>query len=153
MLRSLSYACGLLVLVACSPQPAADDPAVPGEAGPVSAEPAAALVATLEADQFRDSVSFTYRVTNVSEQPVELNFSSGQSFDVVVESGGTEIWRWSDDRLFTQAIRQVAIAAGETLSFDATWMPASPVSGSVQASAMLTSREHNAEQRLQLEFP
>lgn len=153
MLRSFAGAFGLLLLAACSPQPAADEPGVPGEDAPVSGEPAPALIATLEADQFRDSVSFTYRVTNVSEQPVELTFSSGQSFDVIVENGGTELWRWSGDRMFTQALRQVAIAPGETLAFDATWIPAPPVSGSVQARAMLSAREHTAEQQIQLEFP
>ena len=119
----------------------------------MSGEPAPALVATLEADQFRDSVRFVYRVTNTADQPVSLTFSSGQSFDVVVEGDAGELWRWSGDRMFTQAFRQQTVPVGETLAFDATWIPASLPSGNVEARAMLTAQEHTAEQRIQLEFP
>jgi hypothetical protein len=34
---------------------------------------------------------------------------------------GTEIWRWSDERAFTQASTELVIQAGETVQVSALW--------------------------------
>lgn len=52
---------------------------------------------------------------NQTGGPLELKFSSGQMFDVVVrEESGADIWRWSDGRVFTQAVMS-ELVSGERL--------------------------------------
>lgn len=47
-------------------------------------------------------------------EPLPLTFSSGQTYEIVLrDSTGKEIWRWSDGKAFTQALRTVAIPSGE----------------------------------------
>lgn len=52
---------------------------------------------------------------NSTNQPVQLIFSSGQTFEVVIRDGsGRTVYRWSEDKAFTQALRNVALPPGET---------------------------------------
>lgn len=49
-------------------------------------------------------------IRNTKNTPLELTFPSGQDFDVVIRNEkGEEVYRWSQGRVFTQAIRQVRI--------------------------------------------
>lgn len=65
-----------------------------------------------------ESVVWSFGVTNTSEEPMTLTFSSGQRADVVLADGGEEVYRWSEGQVFTQAIEDVTIEAGETVTFD-----------------------------------
>lgn len=103
---------------------------------------------TLQADldvARNDGVVFTFTVTNVGDEPVELAFRSGFVADVTVRSGDAEIWRWSDGRLFTQALRNERLAPGEALEHTATW--SSPVPGNYEAVATLEARDADVEAR------
>ena len=110
-----------------------------------------ALEGTLDATVADAGVEFMYTVENVGDGPTELNFRSGKHADVAVydasdpegvprralsndESGaevrsGTpnddpdpeEVWRWSDGRMFTQALESRTLDAGETTMFTFTW--------------------------------
>jgi hypothetical protein len=53
----------------------------------------------------------------VSGELVTMTFASGQDGEVVLLQGGTERYRWSQGRAFTQAIRSEDLAPGEQLSF------------------------------------
>jgi hypothetical protein len=62
------------------------------------------------------SVSFVTRLSlrNTSGQPVTLQFPSGQSYDVVVRNGnGDQVYRWSAEKGFTEAIRTETLDSGE----------------------------------------
>ncbi|MHB9027537.1 MAG: BsuPI-related putative proteinase inhibitor, partial [Candidatus Latescibacterota bacterium] len=52
---------------------------------------------------------------------VSITFPTGQSYDFIVSRDNSEVWRWSTDRFFTQAIREATIAAGNSLTFTETW--------------------------------
>lgn len=54
-------------------------------------------------------------VRNTAAVDLHLTFGSGQKGDVVVSAGDTEVYRWSRDKVFTEAIEQVALAPGEVL--------------------------------------
>ncbi len=70
-------------------------------------------------DRAAKAVRLTLR--NKTGVPLELNFGSGQTFDVVVrDEEGKDVWRWSDGRGFTQALRS------ETVSGERLWVVTLP---------------------------
>jgi len=104
------------------------------------------LASSLHVESFGDSVRFSLQVTNASQQPVRLAFSTTQLFEFVVEDQGEELWRWSDDRMFAQALQELTLAAGETRAFETTWQP--PVQrGELTVRAWLVGRPYRVEQQ------
>ncbi len=52
-----------------------------------------------------EPVRMALTVFNHSAEPVHLEFRTSQRYDFVIEDGkGREVWRWSEGRLFTQAL-------------------------------------------------
>jgi len=85
-------------------------------------------------------VQFALRVVNTSKKRVEITFPSGQTYDfVVLDSAGREMWRWGSDRMFTQALRNKLLAAGEALDFEETLRSGPLPPGRYTARATLTS--------------
>jgi hypothetical protein len=105
-----------------------------------------ALASTLQAEAFTDSVRFSLQVTNTSAGPVHLTFPSSQLFDFVVFQHGREVWRWSADRMFAQAIHEVTLAPGETRAFDAVWTGAGR-RGELEVHAVMMGRPYRLEQQ------
>lgn len=124
---------------ACTHNEAMREPieAHPAGSTPEAEAPAAGLVASVHVEMLADSVRFTLQVTNSRSAPAPLEFSSGQSYDFVVRQGEREVWRWSADRMFTQALRSETLGAGETLSYQAVWHPAD-THGDFTVTGMLT---------------
>lgn len=63
-------------------------------------------------------VTWTLAVRNDGPEAVTLTFSSGQRGDVVLLQAGSERYRWSRGRVFTQALAEMPLAPGEGRSFD-----------------------------------
>jgi hypothetical protein len=104
------------------------------------------LVSSLQVEAEASQVRMVLQVTNTAEEPVTLTFPSGQSYDFAVHADGEWIWRWSADMGFTQAVREVTLAAGETLTFSETWTPSGTLPPRLTATAWLTSSSHPVEQ-------
>ena len=85
------------------------------------------LEATLDVTVGDGDVVFDVRVVNDGDAPVELTFSTGQTADVIVYEGGSidperePVWRWSDGRMFTQAIREGTLQPGEEIREQFRW--------------------------------
>ncbi|MFB6103644.1 MAG: BsuPI-related putative proteinase inhibitor [Halobacteriaceae archaeon] len=79
------------------------------------------LAVTLDAEPDDDTVTFTVTVTNTGATPRTLTFPTGQLADVAVTDDDTTVWRWSEGRMFTQAIREETIDPGDSLAMTATW--------------------------------
>lgn len=109
------------------------------------------LDATLDITVERTGVTFAFSVTNPDTEPVDLTFRTGMVADVAVYQGGVEVWRWSDDRMFTQAIETQTLAPGETLVFEASWDDSSP--GSYIAEASLAATNVTLVEREPFEVP
>ena len=64
-----------------------------------------------------------FRVQNASDQLLAFDFTSSQDFDFVITDpvNGTEIWRWSERRFFSQVTRSEAILPGREWAFEAVW--------------------------------
>jgi hypothetical protein len=60
----------------------------------------------------------TLAVLNNTEDPVTIDHSSSQKFDFqILDAAGTELYRWSDDRMFTPALTTTEIAPGTEAAF------------------------------------
>jgi hypothetical protein len=66
------------------------------------------------------SVTWTLNVENRTKDTVTLHFASGKDGDVALQQGGREVYRWSANRLFSQALRQIRLAAGARHAFHLT---------------------------------
>lgn len=94
------------------------------------------LEPTLHALDEGDDVEFVFRVTNTGKAPVELTFRSGLVADVVVyDATGEERWRWSDSRMFTQALESETLAPSQILEYTRIWKD--PPSGEYTAVGCL----------------
>lgn len=111
------------------------------------------LAATLQAEPRGDTVHLSLRVTNATGEAVELTFPTGQSFEFVVEDEAGEIWRWSEDRMFTQAIRHERIEVGETREYEANWVPDAGERGELRVRGFLTAVDHRVEQESRISIP
>lgn len=94
------------------------------------------------------AVTLTLRLQNNSGNKVDLDFSSGQSYDFVVTRGGKEVWRWSDDRSFTQELTTKTVDPFGTLTFSESWTTSS--AGEFVAHGQVTAKgyEHVMDGKL-----
>lgn len=57
-------------------------------------------------------------VENRSRESVTLTFPTGQRGDVELERSDEVAHRWSDGRFFTQAVEEIAVEPGDTVTFE-----------------------------------
>jgi hypothetical protein len=148
--------CAAAIAFACGPHPQGTaqslTAAVRRPAGRATAAKAPVITSSLET-RVADRVTFTFNVTNAGAKLVELSFPSGQSYDfTVVDATGHEVWRWSDDRMFTQSLTNRQLSARETATF-AEAMPAGGLHGTYTVVARLESSTHPVEQRQDFTLP
>jgi uncharacterized protein YndB with AHSA1/START domain len=101
------------------------------------------LQSTLTAESPDGTAQFSYVVENAGESAVDLTFTSGQQFDIVVTDDGEAVWRWSDGRMFTQAIEELTLEPGDELSFNGTWENPDP--GTYEVTGSLAAQSESAE--------
>lgn len=137
-----------------SAQPARTTPSAerPRKNSSAAARPAdVKLDSRLKIDVAREEVRFALNVTNVGKKHAELDFPSGQSYDiVVVDTAGREVWRWAKDRMFTQSMHNKQLGGGESMNINETWKP---TTGHYTAIARLSSSNYPVEQRADFVVP
>lgn len=91
------------------------------------------LDATLEATVATD---VTLRFSVTASERVELQFTSGKIADATVsEQGGSQVWQWGRNRMFTQALQTRTVTPGAPLEQTFTW--SDPPAGEYVAMAEL----------------
>jgi hypothetical protein len=71
-----------------------------------------------------EAVAMRIRLINNSGQSETLRFPSGKRYDFwVVDADGGEVWRWSEDRMFTQAVEEDELAGQAGVSYSEAWQP------------------------------
>lgn len=77
------------------------------------AEILAPIVTTFDVTRPRDDadkLNFSLHVTNNTAKMLELQFPDGQTHDfIVLDFAGKEVWRWSEGRMFTSAMRSTTL--------------------------------------------
>lgn len=112
------------------------------------------LLPSVQVTTANDSVEFVLQVTNTTDAPVALTFPSGQSYDFVVyDATGREVWRWSAEQMFTQAVRDETVAPGETRTYSEVWVPAPGTTGTFEVEGVLTVSNREVRQRTGFRVP
>ena len=111
------------------------------------------LDARLDVQVRTRTVQFTLEVKNVGRKHAELSFSNGQTYDfAVLDSTGTEVWRWGAGRMFTQGVRNKALSKGNAMHVEESWSPANAM-GRYTAVATLRSTNFPVEHRVEFTLP
>jgi hypothetical protein len=70
-------------------------------------------------------VAFSLTARNTSNEAQTLLFNSGQNFEITATPVNAKakqpLWRWSNDKMFTQALRRETLRAGESKTWTAIW--------------------------------
>lgn len=110
------------------------------------------LVPTLRVRVSDDTVRLELAVANADTAPVHVTFGSSQRYDfVVLDEGGVELWRWSADRMFAQALSEDVVPAGAVLEYHEEWPDV--VAGRFRAVARFESIDHPLELVAEFEVP
>ena len=140
---------GVLVFAACSANNAQNEDRANVAA---AADTAMKLASSLEAEVGANDVRLVFHITNTTDRPVVLEFSSGQRYDFAVRNASqAEVWRWSAARSFMQALGTETIPPGGSLRYSATW-PAIGRVGFFTAVAELKALNHPVTQRTMFEI-
>jgi hypothetical protein len=133
------------IAFACGPRPSESEAA--SAPAPVRRPTNAAALATTLELSVADGVDLRLHVTNTSGKKLEMTFPTGQTHDFyILDASGTEVWRWSTGRMFTQGVQKRLVDSGATVSFADRWV--GPLAGGTYtAVAVLLSSSHPTEQR------
>ena len=119
-------------------------------------EMAAPIVTTFDITRPKtdaDKLKFTLSVRNNTTKMLELRFPDGQTHDFVVKDfAGKEVWRWSQGRMFTSAMRSETLKGKGETAFEESWNT-SGQHGSFTAVAILRSNNFPVETSVQFMLP
>ncbi len=95
----------------------------------------------------RNNQDFLFTVINNQEEDAEITFSSGQEYDyVVVDESGAVVKKLSEGMMYTQAIKEVALAPGEKLEYPVSYdeVTADLPEGKYTIEFIFTDSNHHA---------
>ena len=100
-----------------------------------------------------EKLRFTLNVKNNTTKMLELQFPDGQTHDFVVKDfAGKEIWRWSQGRIFTSAMKSETLKGKGETAFEESWNTEG-LHGSFTAVAILKSNNFPVETSVQFMLP
>jgi len=100
-----------------------------------------------------EKLRFTLNIKNNTTKMLELTFPDGQTHDFVVKDfAGKEIWRWSEGRMFTSAMKSETLKGKGQTAFEESWN-AEGLHGSFTAVAILKSNNFPVETSVQFMLP
>ncbi len=121
-----------------------------------AAEKAAPIVTTFDITRPKDDAEklrFTLSVKNNTTKMLELRFPDGQTHDFFVKDfAGKVIWRWSEGRMFTSAMRSETLKGKGETAFEESWNTEGQ-HGSFTAVAILKSNNFPVETSVQFMLP
>lgn len=68
-------------------------------------------------------VRLVLRLTNLSGTSTKLTFPTSQQYDFWVVRGNDEVWRWSEDQVFTQGLETRTIDPQQAVTLSELWVP------------------------------
>lgn len=137
------------IAFACGPRTRAE----PAASNPRATTHVTAGLATSLDVSVNSRVAFSLHVTNATDKRIEIRFPSGQTHDfAVLDASGRELWRWSTEQMFTQALQNKLLGARETVTYAERWDPAGK-HGTFTAIATLTSVSHPVSDTVTFTLP
>lgn len=122
---------GCLILAACGTDETESDDAGSGGDGEMNA-----TVEQIEGSLYR------YTVENSTAETVTFQFTSGQLYDYsLTNDAGEEVYLFSSTAMFTQALSEQTVGAGEVLTYDFEVPPLELATGPYTLTAWLTPEE------------
>lgn len=88
-----------------------------------------------------EAAVWPFDLTNGTDADVTLTFTSGQRMELTLSDEGGEVYRWSADMMFTQAIEEVRLPAGGTFPYTLTAEPIDLPPGTYTAKSWVTALE------------
>jgi hypothetical protein len=147
----LTLLCSAVLAFACGPRARSEAITREDASRATRANATDPLAASLDV-QVDGEVRFAFAVVNASKKKLEVSFADGRTHDVVVlDSLGREVWRWSEGRLFTQAMQNRVLRTSDALRYEEEWD--APAPGKYVAVATLASRNYPTEQRVEFTVP
>ncbi|MBM7097856.1 hypothetical protein JSY36_19140 [Bacillus sp. H-16] len=106
------------------------------------------LTFTLDVEDSEEQLRFTMTVENDTDAEKQIDFASGQKFDIKVkDESGTVVYHFAEGMMFTQALVSETIAPGESLVLEETWDAGEDLSGKTfDVEAMLNIYSVDNEQ-------
>ena len=145
--------CAAAIAVACGPRAHSTTTDAPAATTTKKRSPDEPTLASSLEISVKNGVSLAFHATNRDTRRVELVFPSGQTHDfAILDASGREVWRWSKDRLFTQALQNRVLEPSETLTYEERWTPGD-LRGTFVAVATLRSSSHPLETRVEFTLP
>lgn len=139
----------LIAAAACSGM--SQDDVANGNSGPDQSA-GSPLASSVEVEVRGDTVRLGLHVTNPTDRPVALEFTNGQRYDFAIRSAeGADLWHWSADKSFMQALGTETLAPGASLRYTESWHAAGR-KGSFIGTAELTSSSHPIRESAQFEI-
>lgn len=136
-----------VMIFACGPHPRAVESASRG-ATPSASRKNVGVVSTIHVDTSANEVHFTLAVQNGTAKQVELSFPDGRTHDfVVLDEGGKEVWRWSEERMFTQGVQNRLLDSRDSVVYNEHWK-APAGGGKYTVVAVLNSKNFPMEKRV-----
>jgi hypothetical protein len=121
-----------------------------------AAENAAPIVTTFDITRPKDDAEklrFTLNVKNNTTKMLELRFPDGQTHDFFVKDfAGKVIWRWSEGRMFTSAMKSETLKGKGETAFEESW-DTNGQHGAFTAVAILRSNNYPVETSVQFMLP
>ena len=69
-----------------------------------------------------DTIAMVLTKINLSGGTITLNYNTSQRYDFkIAYPSGRSLWRWSDNKSFTQVLSSVSIAPGQTVRYHSTF--------------------------------
>lgn len=93
-----------------------------GDEGGTSSKMYKDLLYEVEANVEDGVVKVVMKLTNNGEDVRQLEFSSGQQYDVFIKNeAGDIVYHYAEDKMFTQALIMKDLAPSESLTFEDEW--------------------------------
>ena len=87
-----------------------------------------------------EEVQISVTTKNKGAKSLELFFVSAQRYDIAVNLGEKEIWRWSKDRMFAMFTGKIVLKPGQEKTYTATWKTKGASVGKYDVIGAITSQ-------------
>ncbi|MDX8045769.1 BsuPI-related putative proteinase inhibitor [Gracilibacillus sp. S3-1-1] len=75
----------------------------------------------VETEQQEEQLVFTLQLLNDNEEEVDFTFATDQQYEIILSQDGQAIYQYSEDQMFTQAIVEETLAAGDVKEWTESW--------------------------------